>query len=440
MTEEKNKQKGLFTDLFKWNISGKELQNQIENYDTLGFFSSSRKIATALMIFSAIITLIFAMVGWFPSEIWIDIVLILILASFVYKGQKWAMIVTMIYWTFSKGFQLVSGFSVENFSAGNIIMPILWWAIFMGVFWQAYQVERAHSLSTFIKEKNKQKIFNAKRLLFIIIGIIIISSLGYSGIKYYFLNNNGKNFNYYIEVSEIEPYLTGVVKIHCPSSGTSGSGSLWNLPDIGYVVITNEHVITEDICQISVMKSDNFTAIGLYEIDSNNKLGWNNQTDVAVVKFEETELKGLYGKYLQERYFIDNSVPKKELNYKISNLSKCPNVMPIGSPVVIVGYPAFALTEDKQYKQMTGLSVPQLLRAITNGIISAQDNSVVKFENLPYPNYFISAKMDSGSSGGVAFSKTKTGLCVLGIPTWITIGNYETQGVVQNIYNVMYVK
>ena len=243
MTEEKNKQKGLFTDLFKWNISGKELQNQIENYDTLGFFSSSRKIATALMIFSAIITLIFAMVGWFPSEIWIDIVLILILASFVYKGQKWAMIVTMIYWTFSKGFQLVSGFSVENFSAGNIIMSILWWAIFMGVFWQAYQVERAHSLSTFIKEKNKQKIFNAKRLLFIIIGIIIISSLGYSGIKYYFLNNNGKNFNYYIEVSEIEPYLTGVVKIHCPSSGTSGSGSLWNLPDIGYVVITNGHVI-----------------------------------------------------------------------------------------------------------------------------------------------------------------------------------------------------
>jgi len=143
---EEKKQSGSFlTDLFKWKMEEKELQNQIENYDTLGFFRSARKVATALMIFSAIITLIFAMVGWFSFEIWIDVVLILILAFFVYKGKGWAMIIIMIYWTFSKGLQLVNSFSTENFSGGNIIMPVIWWALFMGVFWQAYQVEKARS-------------------------------------------------------------------------------------------------------------------------------------------------------------------------------------------------------------------------------------------------------------------------------------------------------
>jgi len=99
------------------------------------------------------------MVGWIPSEIWIDIILILILAFFVYKGQRWAMIATMIYWTFSRGFQLVSGFSVGDFSAGNIIMPIIWWAIFMGVFWQAYQVERARHIIILQEKRKESEIF-----------------------------------------------------------------------------------------------------------------------------------------------------------------------------------------------------------------------------------------------------------------------------------------
>jgi len=284
-----------------------------------------------------------------------------------------------------------------------------------------------------VKKTIKYLKSNSLKIAFIFICILIVGV--------FFYTNYTKNNSYLgIEAAEIEPYLTGVVKIDCLLSGVSGSGSLWDLPDIGYVVVTNKHVVADDTCQVIVMKSDNLTATGIYEISSDNNLGWNSQTDIEVAKIEEIELKGLYGRYLQERYFIENSIPSKELNYKISDLPKCPNIMPVGSPVAIVGYPAFAVTEDKQYKQMTNLSIPQILRTITSGIISAQDNSIIKFEELPYPNYFISAKMDSGNSGGVAFSKTKMGLCVLGIPTWITIGNYETQGVAQNIHNVTYKK
>ena len=132
----------FFLGLFKWKMDKEELKNQIENYDTLGFLSSARKVATALIIFSVILTLIFVMVGWILPEVWMDIVVGLILALFVYKGKKWAMIAVMTYWTAMKGLQVISGFSTEDFSPGNIIIPVIWWAILMGAFWQAYQVER----------------------------------------------------------------------------------------------------------------------------------------------------------------------------------------------------------------------------------------------------------------------------------------------------------
>jgi len=92
------------------------------------------------MIFGAIVGLIV----WFSSKVWIigDVILVLVLAFFIYRGKKWAMVATMIYWTISKGLQVVSGFSVEDFSAGSTIMIVLWWALFMGFFWRAYQVEK----------------------------------------------------------------------------------------------------------------------------------------------------------------------------------------------------------------------------------------------------------------------------------------------------------
>ena len=75
---------------------------------------------------------------------------------------------------------------------------------------------------------------------------------------------------------------------------------------------------------------------------------------------------------------------------------------------------------------------------MSNGIISGYDSIVKDTQKLPYSNYFVSAKIDSGNSGGIALSKNEKGLCVLGVPTWLTVGNYETQGLVQNIHNIYY--
>jgi len=98
--------------------------------------------------------------------------------------------------------------------------------------------------------------------------------------------------------------------------------------------------------------------------------------------------------------------------------------MPVNSPVAVVGFPTF--TNKGVFAT----------RTTTNGVISAHDFTAL-VDNLPYSNYYVSAKIDTGNSGGIAFSKNNNALCLLGIPTWLSVGNYETQGVIQNIHNIM---
>ncbi len=140
------KSRSFFISLFKWKMSGEELKNQIENYNSLGFFRSARKVATALLILSIVITLILGLFEVVPlEEIWLDIIILAVLAFFVYKGKKVAIILAMVYWTFSKGYQLVS-------NPQQALMAIIWWLIYMSVFYQAYQIEKARKDITKEKE------------------------------------------------------------------------------------------------------------------------------------------------------------------------------------------------------------------------------------------------------------------------------------------------
>ena len=50
------------------------------------------------------------------------------------------MIVWMILWTFSKGYQCI--FIISQKGPSDVIMPFAFWAIFMRFFWRAYQVEK----------------------------------------------------------------------------------------------------------------------------------------------------------------------------------------------------------------------------------------------------------------------------------------------------------
>lgn len=234
-------------------------------------------------------------------------------------------------------------------------------------------------------------------------------------------NNNSKG----ISASEISKYLSGVVEIDCSFVGDNsvqGSGSLWNFDGLKHVVLTNNHVAGEGNCFMTANKeaSDKYGG-GIYNLGK-DRLSWNSLTDVSVLKISSILLE-------------NKSTPIANLNYNISNLSMCNSEMSVGSSVIVIGYPVFAKSGiDLGERGVGSLSN----RTITEGIISAYDTSVKYNQKLPHSNYFVSAKIDSGNSGGIAISKDNKGLCVLGIPTWVSVGNYETSGLIQNIHNVLF--
>ena len=206
------------------------------------------------------------------------------------------------------------------------------------------------------------------------------------------------------------------------SAISSGSATLWNFPDMPHFILTNKHVVQgAENCVVVVSNKDSET-LGVYSLNG-TAITFNKNTDTAGVPIGTV---------------LSPTAPSlSTYNYSISSLRKCPSNISLGSPVVIIGFPAYA-RRDTEVALPTIGNVKTIFRTVTNGIVSGYDTSdVAPIGNLKEPNFFISAKIDSGNSGGIAIAKDSDGLCVLGIPTWLTIGNYENQGLVQNIRNVL---
>ena len=225
-----------------------------------------------------------------------------------------------------------------------------------------------------------------------------------------------------ITSSELAPYLSGVVQLRC--GNLLGSASLLKLTDEGmprYAALTNAHVLDPESDSCLLLSGSEGGDRQVAKIAVAERKRWNTIADVAVVPVTVVELSGR------------GVVPKEELNYGLSELAYCPAQMEVGSPVVAIGFPAFGLQE---VDDADGYSTVAAHQIVSDGIISGHTRHMGEGTPLPYSNYFISAKIDSGNSGGIVLSKNAEGVCILGIPTWVSVGNFETQGLVQNIHNV----
>ncbi|MBP9711489.1 MAG: zinc ribbon domain-containing protein [Candidatus Pacebacteria bacterium] len=122
--------------LLWWDVDEKEVERQVEGYDTLSITQSARGQSVLCLMLSVVITFIFINIGSsiVDKSAYIDIVLFLILALFIYQGQKWAMIGAMVLWTLEKVYFISTGGTA-------ILMQIIWWLVYMSAFWLAYQVE-----------------------------------------------------------------------------------------------------------------------------------------------------------------------------------------------------------------------------------------------------------------------------------------------------------
>lgn len=137
------KKKSSYTHWLLWWILDKnELEKQVKEYKTLGIWHSARKISALLLLFSSIITI--GMVAFFnyDSSSLIDVAMMLVLAFFIYRGHRWAMILAMLYWTYAKFYGLYTSYSSGSTVHTNGIVVIIWWATYMHAFWEAFKVEQ----------------------------------------------------------------------------------------------------------------------------------------------------------------------------------------------------------------------------------------------------------------------------------------------------------
>lgn len=235
-----------------------------------------------------------------------------------------------------------------------------------------------------------------------------------------------------ISVEEITPFMEGVAQIRCYDPEgyliSSGSASLWDfIGNLPYAVLTNAHVVSSGECTLLYYKyiegkgseiGDESFADEFFNLNIVRTSNPDLEEDAAVLKLVSDS---------EHRQAV-----MPELNYKFSHLEFCPLRMSQGSPVAAIGFPAFASRQGTDF----GLGDAQISsRTLTTGVISGYDSRSIG-QALPSVNYFTSAIIDAGNSGGMAVSKYNGKLCLLGLPTWVSFGYYANQGMIQNIHNV----
>lgn len=107
------------------------------------------------------------------------------------------------------------------------------------------------------------------------------------------------------------------------------------------------------------------------------------------------------------------------LSERALKLNICDGSIPEGTKVFIFGYPSSA----------AGTPI------VTEGIISGKKGILFYDKTGVLRNtydYYVSAKIDAGNSGGVAAIKRNGAACFVGLPTWVNDGVHDSLGIVQS--------
>ncbi len=170
-----------------------------------------------------------------------------------------------------------------------------------------------------------------------------------------------------------------------------GSGFLYSNSDGSIKVLTNKHVLTEDIqgnlpvsCSIKIPGNGN----NFYTQKDSDTFVINDKFDWAFFNITNGDT-----------YF--NGIAKRN-----GNLSVCQKQERTGDSIVILGYPDYA----GQFANPTA----------TEGIISGYAS----------PYYTTSAQIESGNSGGIAIDIKND--CYIGIPSAVKLGQYANLGRILN--------
>lgn len=125
--------------IWSWKIDKTDLENQVDNYDTLKFNDTYR--GTCIIQFIIIWIMNFVLNSNFMEPIvMIDGLLMIYLTVlfFVNKGHLWAIVLIMALWTLEKGYLL---YTLNQHYHGKGASQVFWWLIIMRYFWKTFRVE-----------------------------------------------------------------------------------------------------------------------------------------------------------------------------------------------------------------------------------------------------------------------------------------------------------
>ncbi len=121
-----------------WKVSPAEVDRQIAGYKTLRFWQSARGSSALLCLLTFVVTVLIGMLRNVSIvDHFTDAMIWLVMALFMFLGQRWAFVVGMILWTIEKAMLLTS----QMGGAAAPVVQIIWWCIYMQAFFLAYRVE-----------------------------------------------------------------------------------------------------------------------------------------------------------------------------------------------------------------------------------------------------------------------------------------------------------
>ena len=127
-----------------WEIDPAELERQVAEYDSLGFFHSMRGLSVLCLSLSVALTV--TLIGFralgLGASAFIDAAIMAILALFIYLGHRWASLAAMIIWTTEKVLIAVGGLGTTHVSGAMVISQLIWWAIYMHAFYFTFRIEQ----------------------------------------------------------------------------------------------------------------------------------------------------------------------------------------------------------------------------------------------------------------------------------------------------------
>ena len=279
-----------------------------------------------------------------------------------------------------------------------------------------------------------------------LIGIILIVIIG--GIIYWFFFRTSKVIDNQEEVSteeltideltseEIDKISKSIVRVRC-----------WNDLDADSWIAIDEYVYgSGTYLHLSLIKDEGSREpFNFYDgsVLTNGHLAILNpstEIDGCFVEFEKKKVPGFNFDYDDNIRFLNddldiallryrevNEIPDRGENFfkerLLENYPTCPKDKIIGSKVYTFGYPATGSEYVASGFSWEG-DAKSLKRnlIVSMGMISGIDS---------HENYYTDANIDSGSSGGLAVSKINGEICIVGIPTWISGGEFETLGIIQ---------